>query len=146
MQRNRSAHTACCGPIIIYRLRVRGGGEGRGFGGGGHMVLRDHEGRTSRLYQSRWNGELQKTDHQWGGISRILESSTGSGKFCCDKIKIHGLLTQPPPPPPSGINGDWFLETLANVNEKNKFCTCYRAFHDTQSDDSKHQNYKVLHF
>ena len=35
MQRNRSAHTACCGPIIIYRLRVRGGGGGRGFGGGG---------------------------------------------------------------------------------------------------------------
>ena len=35
MQRNRSAHTACCGPIIIYRLRVRGGGEGRGFEGGG---------------------------------------------------------------------------------------------------------------
>ena len=34
MQRNRSAHTACCGPIIIYRLGVRGGGGGRGFGGG----------------------------------------------------------------------------------------------------------------
>ena len=37
MQRNRSAHTACCGPIIIYRLIVGGGGGGggRGFGGGG---------------------------------------------------------------------------------------------------------------
>ena len=35
MQRNRSAHTACCGPIIIYRLRVRGDGGGRGFGGWG---------------------------------------------------------------------------------------------------------------
>ena len=38
MQRNRSAHTACCGPIIIYRLRVRGGGGGRGFGGGGWVT------------------------------------------------------------------------------------------------------------
>ena len=36
MQRNRSAHTACCGPIIIYRLGVREGGGGRGFGGGTH--------------------------------------------------------------------------------------------------------------
>ena len=110
-----ATQSECAHRLLRTNNYLSPGSQGRGVeaedlgGGGGHMVFRDHEGkgRISRLYQSFWNGELQKTDHQWGGIIRILQSFTGSGKFCCGKIKIYGLLTQPPPPP--AFRDKWWL-------------------------------------
>ena len=123
-----------------------------------HFFFHDHDATQSecahrlggsvvfiRVFET---GNYRKLTTNEGGSLEYYRALRDQVSFVVAKSKSTDSSHNPPPP---AFRDKWWLvpwdvSKCKWAKKRNKFCTCYRAFHDTQSDDSKHQNYKALHF